>query len=209
MFGKFHIPVAMTLKALSLSLVLVAPTASHASLIGFVDNGNFTLDTFSAREWLDLSLSESISYNTLVGSAHNCNPVCTNSASQFFGLTFASSAEVIELFTNAGIGPVGTTTTDLGSQLAMDTLAFINLFGPTFTQGAPAPLQQTIVEGFTITPLSATSHRAYSVQHQTAPATLARVLQFSPQNTAAGSPAASFSIVASQNPPPSCSWALA
>ena len=192
MFGRFHIPVAMILKALSLSLVLVAPTTSHANIMDFVDNGNFTLDTLSAREWLDLTQSTSISYNTVVGSDHNCNPVCTNSASQFFGLTFASSADVIELFSNAGIGPVGTSTPDLGSQLAMDTLAFINLFGPTASQGPPATLQREAVEGRTSTLLSATSHILYQVRHQTAPTTVARVSQFGLQNTAVGGTAGIF-----------------
>ena len=117
---------------------LFGPCSLHAALI---DNGNFTTDTASGLDWLDLTSSQSYSYNELI--------VETGVGGLFEGYQLATVAEVDSLFDAADLPASGNDTTDFA---AVDAL--IDLIGATSSQNS-------FLEAFgiTATPAGGSSHR--------------------------------------------------
>lgn len=121
-----------------LCFFLIGSGSLHAALI---DNGNFTTDTVSEFDWLDLTASQSFSYNELI--------VETAAGGLFEGYQLATIAEVDTLFDAAGLPASGNDTIDFA---AVDAL--IDLIGATSSQ-------DSFLESFgiTATPGIGSGHR--------------------------------------------------
>lgn len=83
-----------TSTSLALLVVLLSPVAAHADLI---DAGATTQDTVTGLEWLDLSATADQSYNSVIGGFGGYIAD---------GYRYATSAEVVALFVNAGIANI-------------------------------------------------------------------------------------------------------
>jgi len=141
-------------KYFSLFVVLFVSltSVSHAALIS-LGTGDTTLDTATGRLWLDVNLTTNCHYGVFTGN-FVCNGIDT---SQW---TFATRADVEQLWTNAGISLTNTTTyTALNTP---ETVAFQSLFGITvvndplagtngFVSSASALLAQLFVDASTNT----------------------------------------------------------
>lgn len=86
----------MNLTKLFSAVALVMATASSQAAL--VDQGANTLDTATNLQWLDLSASGGLSYNQVAAQF--------GSGGQFEGYRFATRAEVLTLFGDAGIPDV-------------------------------------------------------------------------------------------------------
>ncbi len=104
--------------------LLACPTAQAA----LVDHGTSTLDTIASREWLDLTESQHLSYNDMVGAANDCNPTC--STGTFAGWTFAAESDVKGFMADAGLAPYSITTNG-NSTLRGAAASFRSLVGLT------------------------------------------------------------------------------
>ncbi len=72
-------------------LLLIITSSVNAALI---DNGDFTTDSISQRDWLDLSFTDNMSYEAVMAE--------TGVGGDFEGWTIATNLDVIEFFDNAG-----------------------------------------------------------------------------------------------------------
>jgi len=89
-----------------------------------IDNGLTTLDTDTGYEWLDVTETTNCSYE-IMSSGGNCNTIDLNS------WTFALTADVYQLWSNAGITIENSTTFTVAN--TAEIISLINLVGITFT----------------------------------------------------------------------------
>ena len=89
-----------------------------------IDNGLTTLDTDTGYEWLDVTETTNCSYE-IMSSGGNCNTIDLNS------WTFASTADVYQLWSNAGITIENSTTFTVAN--TAEIISLINLVGITKT----------------------------------------------------------------------------
>ena len=93
-----------------------------------IDNGLTTLDTDTGYEWLDVTETTNCSYE-IMSSGGNCNAIDLNS------WTFASTADVYQLWSNAGITIENSITYTVAS--TAEIISLVNLVGITFTTYPP------------------------------------------------------------------------
>lgn len=128
--------------ALCFGLASVFATAGspHAALISTSDGvfgaDSVTLDTATGLEWLDLTLSINRSYNDVSANF--------GVGGDFEGWRYATAADLVTLFTNAGFPPFY-----YSSPATPAMLALIQMFGATYadTFGAQSGLD-TYTDGF-------------------------------------------------------------
>ena len=141
----------MIKKILSLGLFLFAGGQANAALL---DLGGFTADTNSGLDWLDLTATQSLSYNELV--------VATGPGGAFEEYRLATVAEVDTLFIAAGLPASGNETTDFAAVNALIGLVgststqdgFLEAFGITATPGISSGHRVVSLDYFTRDPLS-------------------------------------------------------
>ena len=126
------------IRILLLGLIIFFTNGIYASLI---DNGDYTTDTESGLDWLDLTFSKGYSYNDLISE--------TSSGGVFEGYRLATMSQVDSLYISAGLPTSGNSTVDF---LSVDSL--IDLIGATSTQSGYA---QSI--GITATPAEFSGHK--------------------------------------------------
>lgn len=119
--------VKMNKLIIGMVLVCISSTA-HAGLINYVDNGNYTSDTVSGFDWLDITESAGMSYNTVSGNFA--------AGGLFEGWRYASSVELgaflqhVAVMTDTITGPGDTGTFSDPNDLSV---LLSTLLGVTFT----------------------------------------------------------------------------
>jgi hypothetical protein len=78
----------------SLALLGLSISSVNGAIVGFIDNGSYTTDTFSGLDWLDSTASTDRSFNDV--SSH------FGVGGDFEGWRYASTAEVTTFWDNAG-----------------------------------------------------------------------------------------------------------
>lgn len=101
------------------TLVVVAPLSANAVLI---DQGNTTLSTDTNLEWLDLTLTEGLSYNAALASTYVTND----------GFRHATRAEVEAMFLEAGFATTNNVNNPVNDPAAQ---LLLNLMGCTANCG--------------------------------------------------------------------------
>ena len=101
--------------ALFLSLIVIVTLCATSASALLIDNGSTTTDTDTNLEWLDLTETLGLSYADAL----------TSSFVTVDGFRAATSLEVAELFTNAGVGTQDNLAREVdfaGASLLLDTL---------------------------------------------------------------------------------------
>lgn len=127
----------------TLTLLFIGLNLSSLSNAALMDMGNFTRDTSSGLDWLDLTESNGLSYNAVkaemyqgaAGNPGGCSPFgCfpgtpAEPNGQFYGWRYASRDEVRGLYTSAGV-PLGNNVGAVGNVANL-----VDLLGDTIPGG--------------------------------------------------------------------------
>jgi hypothetical protein len=107
---------------LFISLIMLISNQGNAAIVGFIDNGNYTTDSFSGLDWLDITESTNRSYIDVSAQF--------GISGDYEGWRYATVAEVVNFFDNAGGTAPYSGDTDGQQSWVTDLLG---LWGVTYT----------------------------------------------------------------------------